>query len=38
VTPQPETLRRLLRATLADAEPAKFGPEVEALAERLRRG
>ena len=38
LTPQPETLLRLLRATLAD--PAAGGataPEVMAFAERLRR-
>ncbi|MBK1616004.1 thioredoxin [Rubrivivax gelatinosus] len=37
LTPQPETLRRLLRATLADGRPARdLAPEVQALAERLR--
>ena len=40
VTPQPETLLRLLRALLLDAAPgsdwAAVPPEVEAFAERLR--
>ena len=40
VTPQPETLSRLLRALLLDAAPgsdwAAVPPEVEAFAERLR--
>ncbi|MDR7295510.1 thiol-disulfide isomerase/thioredoxin [Pelomonas aquatica] len=36
LTPQPETLRRVLRAHLTDATPAKVAPEYAALAERLR--
>ncbi|HEV6967002.1 thioredoxin family protein [Roseateles sp.] len=36
LTPQPETLRRVLRAHLADATPARVGPEQLALAARLR--
>jgi thiol-disulfide isomerase/thioredoxin len=37
LTPQPETLRRLLRATLLEAAPARpVAPEVQALAARLR--
>jgi hypothetical protein len=38
--PQAETLRRLLRATLQDAEPMRVwpavAPEIEAFAARLR--
>jgi len=38
LTPQPETLRRLLRAVLAtDAAMAPVAPEVQALAARLQR-
>lgn len=36
LTPQPETLRRVLRAHLADATPARVTPEVTELARRLR--
>jgi len=40
LTPQAETLRRLLRATLQDAEPTRawpvVDPEIEAFAARLR--
>ncbi|MCE4554732.1 thioredoxin domain-containing protein [Roseateles cellulosilyticus] len=35
LTPQPETLRRVLRAHLADATPARVGPEYTELARRL---
>jgi thioredoxin 1 len=35
LTPQPETLRRVLRAHLADAAPAKVGDDYERLARRL---
>ena len=39
LTPQPETLRRLLRATLVEARPGvrwpAVAPEIEAFAERL---
>jgi hypothetical protein len=39
LTPQPETLRRLLRARLADAgHAAPLADEIEAFAARLRRG
>jgi thioredoxin 1 len=36
LTPQPETLKRLLRAHTADATPARVAPEITALAARLR--
>ena len=40
LTPQPDTLRRLLRATLLEAAPdavwPAVAPEVEAFAQRLR--
>lgn len=36
LTPQPETLRRMLRAHLADATPAGAAPEYLELAARLR--
>ncbi len=40
LTPQAETLRRLLRATLQDVDPARVwpavDPEIEAFAARLR--
>jgi thioredoxin 1 len=36
LTPQPETLRRVLRAHLDDARPAKVEPGYTALAARLR--
>jgi thioredoxin 1 len=36
LTPQPETLKRVLRAHLADATPARVAPEVIELAGRLR--
>jgi protein-disulfide isomerase-like protein with CxxC motif len=36
LTPQPETLRRVLRAHLADATPARASAEQQALAARLR--
>jgi len=36
LTPQPETLRRVLRAHLADARAARVPPGIEALARRLR--
>ena len=36
LTPQPETLKRLLRAHLADATPARVAPEYAELAARLR--
>jgi protein-disulfide isomerase-like protein with CxxC motif len=36
LTPQPETLRRVLRAHLGDATPAKVAPEYIELAKRLR--
>ena len=38
LTPQPETLRRVLRAALASGGAAAAAPEVEALAARLRAG
>lgn len=38
LTPQPETLRRVLRAHLADARPAQVEPDYIALAARLRSG
>jgi hypothetical protein len=39
LTPQPETLRRVLRAALADAGPGstRQPPELEAFASRLRQ-
>jgi thiol-disulfide isomerase/thioredoxin len=36
LTPQPETLRRVLRAHLGDATPAKVAPGYMELASRLR--
>ncbi len=36
LTPQPETLRRILRAHLADATPAKVDADYTCLADRLR--
>lgn len=36
LTPQPETLRRVLRAHLADATPARVDADHLALAARLR--
>lgn len=36
LTPQPETLRRVLRAHLDDARAARVAPGIEALAQRLR--
>ncbi|CAM3996081.1 thioredoxin domain-containing protein [Roseateles saccharophilus] len=36
LAPQPETLRRVLRAHLDDARAAGVPPEVQALAARLR--
>lgn len=36
LTPQPETLKRVLRAHLADATPAKVGADYLELAQRLR--
>jgi hypothetical protein len=36
LTPQPETLRRVLRAHLDDARPARVEPGYLALATRLR--
>ena len=36
LTPQPETLRRVLRAHLADATPARVDADVLTLAARLR--
>jgi len=38
LTPQPETLKRVLRAHLADATPARVAPEYAELAQRLRAG
>lgn len=38
LTPQPETLRRLLRAHLDDPVAARVPPEVQTLAARLRAG
>jgi thioredoxin 1 len=38
LTPQPETLRRVLRATLDGPAPVHAAAEVEALAARLRAG
>jgi thioredoxin 1 len=40
LTPQPETLRRVLRSTLLDADPPALDvpPAVRALAARLRGG
>lgn len=37
LTPQPETLRRLLRATLQRGAAVAVKPEVQAFAARLRR-
>jgi len=37
LTPQPETLKRVLRAHLADATPARVAPEYVQLAARLRQ-
>ncbi len=36
LTPQPETLKRVLRAHLADAAPARVEPAYATLAQRLR--
>jgi hypothetical protein len=36
LTPQPETLRRVLRAHLADARPANVASDYVELAARLR--
>jgi hypothetical protein len=36
LTPQPQTLRRVLRAHLADATRAQVGDDYRALADRLR--
>ena len=36
LTPQPETLKRVLRAHLADVTPARVAPEYIELAARLR--
>lgn len=36
LTPQPETLRRILRAHLDDASPARAAPAFTELAQRLR--
>ena len=36
LTPQPETLRRVLKAHLGDATPARVGAEYLELARRLR--
>ena len=36
LTPQPETLRRVIRAHLADESPARVGADEQALAARLR--
>jgi len=36
LTPQPETLKRVLRAHLAEARPAQVEPDYIALAARLR--
>lgn len=38
LTPQPETLRRVLRAHLDDPQAARVAADVQALAERLRGG
>ena len=38
LTPQPDTLRRLLRAHLDDPVAARVAPEVQTLAARLRAG
>ena len=38
LTPQPETLRRVLRAHLADARPATVDAAYVELAKRLRSG
>jgi thiol-disulfide isomerase/thioredoxin len=38
LTPQPETLRRVLRAHLDDARPARVEAGYQALAARLRAG
>lgn len=41
LTPQPDTLRRVLRATVTGTDPASrwpaVAPQIEAFAERLRR-
>ena len=37
LTPQPDTLRRLLRATLHGGAAVAVAPEVQAFAARLRR-
>jgi hypothetical protein len=36
LTPQPQTLQRVLRAALEDTTPARYSAEVLAFAERLR--
>lgn len=36
LTPQPETLRRVLRAHLTDGGAARVAPGIESLARRLR--
>ncbi len=36
LTPQPDTLRRVLRAHLTDASPARVEPAYTTLAQRLR--
>jgi hypothetical protein len=36
LTPQPQTLQRVLRAALEDGATAPVAPEVEAFAQRLR--
>lgn len=38
LTPQPETLRRVLRAHLDDARGTTVAPEIQTLAARLRAG
>jgi thioredoxin-like negative regulator of GroEL len=37
LTPQPETLRRVLRAALGHPAAMAVGPEIQAFAERLRQ-
>ena len=37
LTPQPETLRRILRAHMAAARPAQVDPAYQTLAARLRQ-
>jgi protein-disulfide isomerase-like protein with CxxC motif len=36
LTPQPQTLQRVLRAALEDTTPARYSAEVLAFAQRLR--